>query len=84
MAFHLDNLINPSDLDESGEAVRKVIQMVNGDDTCPICLDSLHTDTACFVPCPCRASIHLKCLIELREGAPHRVPHLPRRDEREN
>ena len=74
IAFHLDNLVKlPTSMSQE-QAVRKVIQMVNGDDTCPICLDSLHTDTACFVPCPCRASIHLKCLVELREGGATACP----------
>ena len=74
IAFHRDNLIKLPTSMSQAQAVRKVIQMVSGDDSCPICLDSLHTDTAVFVPCPCRASIHLKCLVELREGGATACP----------
>ena len=73
IAFHRDNMIKlPTSL-SLAQAVRKVTEMVeNGCDTeCCICMEDMSRgeDMPVFMPCPCKASIHLACLRKLREGS---------------
>lgn len=71
IAFHRDNLVKlPTSL-SLAQAVRKVTEMVeNGCDVeCCICMEDMSRgeDIPVFMPCPCKASIHLACLRKLRE-----------------
>lgn len=70
VVFHLDNMIKLPVTMTPMQAARKVAEMVEvGCEglICPICLDDMTDpeDYPIFMPCPCSAHIHLKCLQKL-------------------
>ena len=71
VAFHKDNLVYLPTTLSLTQAVRKVVDIVhNGTDApCPICLESPSrwSESTVFMPCECKAPIHLSCLQSLQD-----------------
>ena len=70
VVFHLDNMVKLPVSMTPEQAARKIAEMmeVGCEGTiCPICLDDMTTaeEHPVFMPCACKANIHLKCLQKL-------------------
>jgi hypothetical protein len=73
LALHKDNLIRlPSSL-TAEKASRKIVEMLEvgcEGQICPICLEDMAwaPSIPVFMPCPCKASVHLECLRSIQSA----------------
>jgi hypothetical protein len=77
IVYHSDNMIKLPTSMTLAQATRKVTDMIlNGIDTpCPICLKPPSAGNATvFIPCECKAAIHLSCLRLMYEHKTQRCP----------
>ena len=70
VVFHLDNMLKLPVSMTPEQAARKVAEIMEvgcEGAICPICLDDMRTaeDFPVFMPCTCKANIHLTCLRKL-------------------
>lgn len=77
IVFHRDNMVKLPRTLSLEQAVRKVADVVeNGIETpCPICLEfPTDADPTVFMPCVCKASIHLSCFQKLQDAKTSTCP----------
>ena len=76
IVYHADNMVKLPTSMSLLQATRRVADMVlNGADTpCPICLEPICLHATVFIPCECKAPIHISCLRLLYERGSDTCP----------